>query len=264
MRLVDTHCHLDFDRFGKDRQAVINRAIEAGLEYMLVPAIDIEASKAAISLAEKYAYIYASVGVQPNSGSAWNENAIQSIRKLARSPKVVAIGEIGLDYYWDKTPRDFQAKIFYEQLQLAVELEKPVIIHSRDANEDTYEMLIRWQNKLKERESPLAERAGVLHSFSGTVNQAQQLVENGFYISISGPVTYKKADELRQVAASVPIEKLLIETDAPYLTPHPFRGQRNEPGYVKYVAEKIADVRIMPVDEVARITSDNAANLFRW
>jgi TatD DNase family protein len=125
-------------------------------------------------------------------------------------------------------------------------------------------MLIRWQNKLKENGKFLANRAGVLHSFSGTLNQAQQLVKNGFYISISGPVTYKKADELRQVAASVPIDKVLIETDAPYLTPHPFRGQRNEPSFVKYVAEKIAEVRNMPVEEVANITSENAANLFRW
>ena len=262
--LTDTHCHLDFDRFDKDRERVIARAQEQGLTRILIPGIDLSTSRAAVALADEYKMIYAAVGVHPNSGTSWTADTRQQLTELAGHPKVVAIGEIGLDYYRDRTPKPLQRKVFKEQLDLAAQLELPVIIHNREAFEDIVPILVDWQEELAENEAKLAENPGVLHSYSGNIMQAHPVLNSGFYLGFTGPVTFKNAADTQEVAQNMPLEKMLIETDAPYLTPQPFRGQRNEPAYVYYVAEKIANLRGITPAEVGKITSRNAKILFDW
>lgn len=253
--LIDTHCHLDFDRFDADRPAVVARAREAGLAHIIVPALDLDNTAAVVSLTEQYPGVLAAVGVHPNSAAGWQPDWLDTIRDAAAHANVVAIGEIGLDYYWDRTPPATQHAAFRAQLELAAELELPVIIHNRDATSDLLRLL---------GESPLARRprAGVLHSFSADREAAEAAVALGFYIGITGPVTFKKADVLREVATAVPLDRLLIETDAPFLTPQPHRGKRNEPAYVRYVAEAIAAVRETSIDQIAAATTENARRLF--
>lgn len=264
LKLTDTHCHLDFDRFDEDREAMIERAFAAGVERMLIPGLDEASNRAALTLAEKYNGIYVAVGVQPNYGLTWQDSSIDTIRQQAGHPAVVAIGEIGLDYYWDKMPKELQKNIFQQQLDLAAELNLPVVIHNREATSDILTILLNWQNKLSEQSHDLAKYPGVLHSYSGNIEQAKQALTANFYLGFTGPVTFKKADELRAVVASVPLDRMLIETDAPFLTPQPYRGKRNEPAYVRYVAEKIAEIHQISVSELSRKTSENAARLFRW
>jgi TatD DNase family protein len=234
------------------------------VERLLIPGIDIHSSMAAASLAEEHAMVYAGVGVHPNSGTTWTPTTRAELSDLTRKTKVVAIGEIGLDYYRDWTPHHVQRKVFREQLELAADVELPVVIHNRDAGDDLIPMLLDWQEDLVEEGSPLADAPGVLHSYSDDLETAERVIAAGFYLGISGPVTFKKAVELQEIARRIPLEKLLIETDAPYLTPHPFRGKRNEPGYVYYVAEKIAELRGVSPDEVGKITANNAKILFNW
>jgi TatD DNase family protein len=190
---------------------------------------------------------------------------------MAAHPKVVAVGEIGLDYYRDRAPRALQQEVFGLQLELAVELDLPVVIHTRDAGEqdraatrDILAMLSEWIQGLKAQGSPLVDRPGVLHSYSSGAGFASQVFELGFMIGITGPVTFRKADELRQVVAEAPLERLLVETDAPFLTPHPYRGKRNEPAHVRYVVQKIAEIHNLPFEKVAQITSAGAERLFHW
>lgn len=262
--LTDTHCHLDFDRFDEDRERVISRAQKQGLTRILVPGIDLTSSRAAVALADEHEMIFAAVGVHPNSGTGWTADTRQELEELASHPKVKAIGEIGLDYYRDHTPQALQRKIFREQLALAAELGLPVIVHNRDAFEDTVPMLVEWQDDLAESGSELAKKPGVMHSYSGNIKQAEPVLSSGYYLGFTGPVTFKNAVDMQEVAQNMPLEKMLVETDAPYLTPHPFRGKRNEPAHVYYVAEKIASLRGMPLDEVGKITSGNAKILFDW
>jgi TatD DNase family protein len=259
--LVDTHCHLDFNRFDSDRDEVIRRAAEAGVTCIVVPGVDLPSSRRAVELAEWYEMIYAAVGVHPNDASGFDDETLSALRETLAHPKVVAVGEIGLDYYRDRTPPDFQRRIFRQQLRLATEVGKPVIIHSRESTTDMLAILAEWQDGLN---GPPAARPGVLHSFSATWQDAQAALELGFYLGFSGPITFEKADEMRLVAASAPADKILVETDAPFLTPHPHRGQRNEPAYVRFVAEKLAEVRGKTLKEVALSTSENAAALFGW
>lgn len=253
--LVDTHCHLDFERFDEDREQVVARAAAAGVERIIVPALDLENVETVLALAEQYEAVYAAIGVHPNSASAWDDGWLDRLRALAGHEKVVAIGEIGLDYYWDKTPVAVQQHAFSRQLALAAELGLPVIVHNREAGDDVLRLLAR---------SPLAgrEEPGVLHSFSAPWETAAAGLELGFYLGFTGPVTFKKADELREVVARVPLERLLVETDAPFLTPQPHRGKRNEPAYVAHVAAKIAEVRGLTAGEVAAATTANARRLF--
>lgn len=264
MRLTDTHCHLDFDRFDEDRDQVIQRAVKAGVERILIPGIDVHSSMAAVGLTEQQEKIFAAVGVHPNSGTTWTSTTIAELTDLAQKPKVVAIGEIGLDYYRDWTPHHVQRKVFREQLELATEMDLPVAIHNRDAAVDMIPMLLEWHQDLIEMDSPLAGAPGVLHSFSDDLETAERVVAAGFYLGISGPVTFRKAIELQEIARNIPIESLLIETDAPYLTPHPFRGKRNEPAHVYYIAEKIAEIRGVSPAAVGQITTNNAKILFNW
>jgi TatD DNase family protein len=262
MRLTDTHCHLDFDRFDKDRKNVIDRAVDAGVTRILVPGIDVGSSKTAIRLADEHTEVYAAVGVHPNSGKTWNPTTIKTLRTLSQHPKVVAIGEIGLDYYRQWTPRNIQKRNFQSQLELAAEVQQPVIIHCRDAFQDVQRMVSQWVNELSG--NGLSNFPGILHSFSGNIEQAKPFIEINFFFGISGPVTYKNAEIARQTVAQLPMEKMLIETDAPYLTPHPRRGKRNEPSYVCYIVEKIAEIRDLSPSQVGDITSMNSVNIFSW
>lgn len=228
------------------------------------PGINLQSSQAAVRLSNLNSDIYAAVGVHPNDGLSWQNDTPDHLRDLASHSKVVAIGEIGLDYYRDRTPRELQKKIFLAQLELATELELPVVIHSRDSMMDVLGILIDWQRDLVDTKSDLAERPGVLHSFSGDERDTNQAFLSNFYIGITGPVTFRNAKELQGLVIRLPLKHLLIETDAPFLTPHPCRGKRNEPAYVKLVAEKIAELHQEAYNTVTEITNTNASRLFRW
>jgi len=253
--LIDTHCHLDFDRFDDDRDAVLRRAEEADVRRIIVPAIELENCQDVLDLASKYSGVYAAVGVHPNSTSAWETSWLNEVQRFANHPKVVAIGEIGIDYYWDDSPKEIQHQSFSAQLNLAADLDLPVIIHNREAGEDVIRLLAK---------SRLAggERPGVLHSFSADWHIAEAALEMGFYIGITGPVTFKKADDLRDTVAKLPLNRILVETDAPFLAPQPRRGKRNEPSYVTFVAEQIALLHDLSIEEISEITTTNARRLF--
>lgn len=253
--LIDTHCHLDFERFNEDRRAVVDRAMQAGVQRIIIPGLDLRNCTAVLKLTEQYENAYAAVGVHPNSTAQWQDDWIDELRQLAGHKKVVAIGEIGLDNYWDKSPQTTQRWALRPQLKLAAELNLPVIIHNRDANEEIIRVLA---------ESPLAghEGAGVLHSFSGDWGTAQAALQMGFYIGFTGPLTFKKSVELRRIASKVPDNRILIETDAPFLTPEPYRGQRNEPAYVAQVAAQLAEIKGVATAVIAKQTTENAMRLF--
>ncbi len=272
--LIDTHCHLDFHVFDEERAAVVDRARQVGVSRILVPAIDLETAHTAIRLSETYGEVYAAVGFHPNDLSRWNEDSLAALEKLAQHPKVVAIGEIGLDYYRQRTAKETQQRVFQEHLALAARLGKPVIIHTRESAEDALEMLKAWRASLPANwrgQHPRASSGaaqenaagfGVLHSFSGSAEIARQALALGFFLGITGPVTFSNARQQQELVKSLPLERLLIETDAPFLTPHPWRGQRNEPAYVRLVAEKIAELHNVSVQKVAEQTSNNARALF--
>lgn len=264
LNLVDTHCHLNFDEFDQDRTQVIDRALKNGIKRILVPGIDLETSKTALKCSYDYPQVFAAVGVHPNSCLSWTQNSLLDIKHLAGEEKVVAIGEIGLDYYRDYAPKELQRSIFIQQLELAAELGLPVIIHNRDASEDIFTILQNWHKALVQEGSKLAGHPGELHSFSGTIEFAKEVIASNFKIGITGPVTFRNSATLQSVVRSVPLESLLIETDAPYLTPHPFRGKRNEPANVRIVAEKIAEIKEIPVDLIAMSTTEEADRLFNW
>lgn len=273
--LTDTHCHLDFNKFDNDREAVIQRALEASVTRILIPALDFDSARAAIELAASQPSLFAAVGFHPTDLDKWNDESIkvlwQSVKSMA---KIVAIGEIGLDYYWVKEPekRAFQREILQEQLQLAQDVNKPVIIHMREENDawfgqasiDLLDILSEWHTGLRAQNHPLAERPGVLHSFNGTLETAQKAIAMNFFMGITGPITYKNAEEKRAIVRQIPITHLLIETDAPFLTPVPHRGKRNEPAFVAYIADKIAEIHNTTREQIATITSANANRLFGW
>ncbi len=271
MQLTDTHCHLDYNKFDSDREEVIRRAEDSGLVRILVPGLDHRSSAAAVRLAESTVSVYAAVGFHPTDLDKFSESAFQKIKDLARHPKVVAIGEIGLDYYWVKESdkRTFQREMLKRQLQFAKEINKPVVIHMREegdawtgaASSDLLEILTEWQGNLT---SPLRERPGALHSFNGDLETAQKALALNFYIGITGPVTYPKAEKKREIVRQLPLDRILIETDAPFLPPVPHRGKRNEPAYVLHIADKIAETHSKSPAEVAAITTSNATRLFAW
>ncbi len=263
--LVDTHCHLDFEAFDGDRLQVVEAARAAGIDRILNPGIDLMSSQAAIALGTQFPEVYAAVGIHPNDAAkSWTADSPDALRRLAGFPKVVAIGEIGLDYYRDWTAPELQRSVFEAQLGLAAEVGLPVIVHSRQAFTDILAMLADWVSGLKESGSTLAERPGVLHSFSGSLEEAGKASEIGFLIGITGPVTFRNARELQQVVAELSLDRLLIETDAPFLAPQPRRGDRNQPAYVEWVARKIAELHGCPFETVAGQTRINADRLFRW
>jgi len=255
MKLIDTHAHLDSRRFRSVREHVIERAATAGVKAIINVGASLASSQAAVALAEAYPQIYAAVGVHPHDAKTVTGKTLEELRALALHPKVVAIGEIGLDFFRDLSPRDKQRQAFKQQLALAGEIRKPVIIHDRDAHSQIMAILRQW---VQGGHQP----AGVLHCFSGDLAMAQEAIELGFYISIAGPLTFKNARSLRELVRQLPLEKLLLETDCPYLAPHPHRGKRNEPAYVKFVAQEVARVKGLSPEKVARITSGNAQALF--
>lgn len=263
-QLTDTHCHLNLPHFLADIEEVLERAWEKGLQRILVPGTNVETSRIAVRLADQNANVYAAVGVHPGDAQSWDEDTPGIIRELAQHPKTVAIGEIGLDYFRDRSPREVQRDVFRAQLDLAGEQGLPVIIHNRDAFNDVWTELDAWTDEITRNGAPIAKRPGVLHSFDGSLINAQQAVDKGFTIGISGPVTFHNARERQRTTALLPLDCLVIETDAPFLTPHPHRGQRNEPAYVALVAEKISELHNIDQELAAQVTGLNAVKLFDW
>jgi len=260
MALVDTHCHLDFNAFDSDRMEVLQRAKQAGLEKIVNPGIDIDNCQAILRLCEEHSELYAAVGIHPNSALTWNQQTLSSLRELAHHPKVVAIGEIGLDFYRDRAPKDVQLRVFREQLGLASEMELPVIVHSRQAETETLDILTEWVSQRTNAPSP----PGVLHSYGGDEATAQRAITLNLLLGITGSVTFRNATRLQRLLVNLPLTSILVETDAPFLTPQPHRGERNEPTYVRLVAEKIAGLKNQPIKQITNITTANAKRLFQW
>lgn len=250
---IDTHAHLEMREFREDREEVIARAREAGVDFIITIGTTVESSRDAVVLAEQHDFVYAAIGIHPHEARDVLHPAYDVLRHFAKSKKVVAYGEIGLDYYYENSPKNVQQRKFRDMLREARELGLPVIIHDRDAHEDTLRIV-------KEEWDPSI--GGVMHCFSGDAEFAKKMMALGFYISIAGPVTYPKSEALREAVRRIPIERMLIETDAPYLAPQQFRGTRNEPAYVRHTAEAIANIKGLSIEDVARITSFNAMQLF--
>ena len=255
--LIDSHVHLDDARYNPDRAEIFSRAQEAGVEAFITIGCDLATSRAAVELADRHENIYATVGVHPHEVKHIEDPWYQELRELAKHPKVVGYGEIGLDFHYDHSPREIQRQRFREQIQLAKEIQLPMVIHTREAQNDTITIL---------QEEHALEVGGVFHCFSGDAWLAKEALDLGFYLSFSGIITFPNASMLREIVQTVPEDRLLIETDAPYLTPVPFRGKRNESAYVKKVAEKIAEVRKgtapSALEQIAEITTSNAKRLF--
>lgn len=259
--MVDTHCHLNFERYNDDRDAIIAAAQAAGVTRIIIPSVDLESGQQAIALAQAYPGIYAAAGVHPNDTASFDEPTLQAVAELAQHEKVVAIGEIGLDYHWDKSPKDQQERAFREQLALAAERELPVIIHNREASEDVLPILEDWVTGLP---ASLRERPGVMHSFSAPQAIADRALAAGFYLGFTGPITFKKAEALRRVAATVPLNRILVETDGPFLTPEPYRGRRNKPEYIPHIVDRLAALQGVAPEEMAAATTANAQRLFQF
>lgn len=253
--LIDSHAHIQGAEYAEDREAVIARAAEAGVEKIIAVggAGDMSSNTAAITLADEFAHIYASVGMHPHDAKDVGEEAFSELGELARRPKVVAIGETGLDYYYDYSPRALQRRVFSRFIALARETRLPLIVHERDAAADAAQLL---------RSEGGGELRGVIHCFTGDYAAAAAYLDLGFYVSFTGIITFKNAASLREVVQKVPLERMLVETDSPYLTPVPYRGRRNEPAYVRFVAEMVAAVKGISLTEVATMTTRNAEDLF--
>ncbi len=251
--LFDTHVHLNATQFEEDLEAVIERAWESGVRLMNVVGFDQQTIEKAIRISEKYEWIYATVGWHPVDAIDATEKEFAWIESLSSHPKVVALGEMGLDYHWDKSPKDIQKEVFRRQIAIAKKVKLPIVIHNRDATEDVITIL---------REENAHEVGGVMHCFTGSIETAYQCIDMNFYISFGGPVTFKNAKKPKEVATELPLQYLLIETDCPYLAPHPFRGKRNEPKFVEYVAKTIAELKGLSLEEVGRKTTENAKKLF--
>jgi TatD DNase family protein len=249
--LIDTHCHLDFPEYDTDRDTVIQRAKENNLEYIINVGSDVENSRRAVVLSRKYEMVFATVGCHPHDADGFNDQAYQELEELSRDQKVLAIGEIGLDYYRNLSSPENQKKVFIKLIQLARSRKLPLVIHSRQAAEDTLEILKAEQVK-----------EAIIHCFSGDADFMRQCLELGYYLSFTCNITYKKADNLRQILKIVPLDRICLETDAPYLSPEGYRGKRNEPWFVKMVAEEIARVKGISFEEVCRVTTENAKKFF--
>ncbi len=254
--IIDTHAHLDMDQYDTDREAVIQRARDEGVEYIVNIGCDVESSLRSMELAEQYDFIYATAGIHPHDVKTIGETTYAELRKLWAHPKVIAVGEIGLDYFKNYSPQDLQRTHFRKQVELARELGKPIIVHCRDANEDMAAILSEYYPKNEKA------RSGIFHCFSGDQKLADRALEMGFYISFSGSVTFNKSDELRAVAKTIPADRLFVETDCPFLAPMPKRGKRNEPAFVNFTTERIAEVRGLRVEDVQRTSELNFFELF--
>jgi TatD DNase family protein len=279
--LTDTHCHLDLEQFDPDRLAVLERATRAGLVHVLVPGLSLPSSRSAVKLAASHPMLSAAIGVHPTEAATWNESSINELLAFFPSPtgrgvrgagRIVAIGEIGLDYYWNASTRELQKIILQLQLDLAARLGLPVILHMRESKEsqaeqcagDLLQILEPWVTRLRRENHPLAERPGVLHSFSGSLETARRAINLGFHIGVTGSLTFKNAQARQAILAALPLDHILVETDAPFQAPFPYRGKRNEPSYVRLIADKIALLHACTLEEVARATTENALRLFAW
>lgn len=253
--LFDSHAHINDEKFDEDREEIIQHLRDSKIDLIVNPGADMPSSRSAVELANKVDFIYAAVGVHPHDVENMTETDIEELKEMVKNnDKVVAIGEIGLDYYYDLSPRELQKKWFIRQIELANELGVPFIVHDRDAHGDTFEIIKKYKNP---------ETACVLHCYSGSIDLAKEYIKMGCYISIPGTVTFKNNKKTVEVAEKIPLEWMFIETDSPYLTPVPFRGKRNDPSKVKYVAEKIAEIRNISYEEVCRVTKENAKKFFK-
>lgn len=253
--LTDTHAHLNASAFDADRQEMIQRAWEQGVRRIINVGFNRETIPSSIALTEQYDFIYSTVGWHPTDAAEMTASDLDWLEELCRKEKVVAIGEIGLDYYWDACPKDVQLRVFREQIRLARKLNMPIVIHNREAHHDVVQVL---------REEKADEVGGVMHCYSGSWETAKLCLDMNFYISFGGPVTFKNAKQPKEVLAKVPLDRLLVETDAPYLAPHPFRGKRNESAHVKLVAEAAAEIKGLSLEELAAVTTENSNRLFRF
>ncbi|MDD3383355.1 MAG: TatD family hydrolase [Bacilli bacterium] len=251
--LFDTHCHLNDPELLDDLDKYVNNALAANVKKMLVVGYDYSSSKKAVEIAEKYNFIYASVGIHPCELLKATKEDYENLNTLLLNPKVVALGEVGLDYYWKDVDKKVQQEYFEYFIKLSKKYKKPLVIHSREAIEDTYEIL-------KKNEEYLT--TGVMHCYSSSLEMAKKFIDLGFYISLGGPVTFKNAKEPKRVVANIPLDKLLVETDSPYLAPHPYRGQKNEPAFVKIIVENIAQLLNKSYEEIADVTYNNAIKFF--
>jgi len=272
--LTDTHCHLDMERFDADRESVIERAGRAGIGRMLVPSLDLESARRILALIGRHPGLHAAVGFHPTEIQKMGASSLVELKRLASAGKAVAVGEIGLDYYWvaESLRRREQHAALLSQLELAEACELPVVLHMREQDDaehgacadDMLTILGDWVRGLRSRGSPISDRPGVLHSFAGRLETAVRAIDLGFYIGVTGPITYPGTDRRREIVRQLPLERLLIETDSPFLTPQEHRGQRNEPAFVVHIADRIAQVQSRTPGEVADATSSNAARLFAW
>lgn len=249
--MIDTHSHINMIE-GLSLDEIIKNAFDNGIDKIIVPSAYPADMENIMDLVNKYDNVYGMLGIHPSEVKSWDDSFIEKIKNYAKNSKIAAIGEIGLDYYWDKSFNDLQKEVFIKQIKLANELNLPIDIHDREAHKDTYDIIQEHNNGSKV----------IMHCFSGSVEFARECVKAGFYLGIGGVVTFKNAVKMKEVAKDIPLERILLETDAPYLTPVPFRGKENQPAYVKYVAEEIASLRGISVEEVARITTENAKTVF--
>ncbi|MBN2283101.1 MAG: TatD family hydrolase [Deltaproteobacteria bacterium] len=250
--LIDSHAHLELKDFDRDRDEVVRRARQNGVEYIITVGIDVDDSGKALTVADSYERVYAAVGVHPHSARDIDMRTYDTLRKMAKHAKVVAYGEIGLDFYRNLSPRDVQIRRFEEQMDLTHELGLPVIVHDREAHEEILAVLEKWKGRVH----------GIVHCFSGDFAMAKRCLDWGYYISIPGTVTFRNSEVLRDVVRKTPADRLLVETDCPFLTPEPRRGRRNEPANVVHTAKKVAAVKGLPFEELARITTHNAMEIF--
>jgi len=253
LTLVDSHAHLDNEQFGDELEQILQNADDVGIKQILTIGCDLQSSARSVSLAAQYAPVHAAVGIHPHDAGEATPEGLALIESLLAAPKVVAVGEIGLDFYRDRTPRDVQRQAFRQQIRLARKHQKPIIVHDREAHAEVLQIL---------REEHAEECGGVLHCFSGDIQMAHDCLDLGFYLSFTGTISYPKNEALRAVVAAIPIDRMLVETDCPYLTPVPHRGKRNEPAYVRHTAEKMAAIKGLTLADVARVTNRNAYNLF--
>ena len=252
--LIDTHTHIDLDNFKDHFDEVLKTAQEYNVGKMIIPGVEPKGFERIVELCEQHENLYGAIGIHPEEINSYNQNSVELIKKYLKHPKVVAVGEIGLDYYWDKSQIERQKEIFEEQIYIAKEVKKPIIVHDREAHLDSFEIL---------KKTNANEVGVVMHCFSGSPEFAMECVKEGFYIALGGVTTFKNAKKAKEVAKVVPLDRLLLETDAPYMTPVPYRGKENQPAYVKFVAEEIAKLRNISFEEVENATTNNACKLFK-
>ncbi|PKO05562.1 MAG: hydrolase TatD [Chloroflexi bacterium HGW-Chloroflexi-3] len=262
MHLVDTHCHLNMMQSSTNLEEIIDKAIKNDIHRIMVPGIDLESSLEAIRIAERFEIVYAAIGYHPNDAIKWKEDSYSILYDLTKHPKVKAIGEIGLDFYREHSPKTIQLHVFKEQLELSERTGLPVVIHSRNAIDEIFEILLKWQ-QTKDLAQP-DRYLGIMHAFEGNLEQANLITKHRFLLGIGGPITYKNSQDKHEIAKKLPIESILLETDSPFLSPIPHRGKPNEPANIKFIAEKIAHLTEKPLKWVSEVTTKNANKIFAW